>query len=78
MTERGTTGAGRHQMAGVPRVHPFSEPEGRLDEIRRGQTRVGYNGVCLLKPPAMIHGSAVCDGRPFFRHFYHLSFVVLF
>ena len=43
VTERGTTGAGRPQIAGVPRVHRFRELDGRGttgDNIRHGQTRV--------------------------------------
>ena len=65
MTERGTTGAGRPQIAGVPRVHRFRELDGRGttgDDIRHGQTRVGYNRIRQLKPPAMIHGSMVANG----------------
>ena len=71
MTERGTTGAGRPQTAPVPWVRRFRELDGRGttgDEIRHGQTRVGYNRICPLKPPAMIHGSVVANGTKSFPH----------
>ena len=71
MTERGTTGAGRPHIARVPRVHRFLELDGRCttgDEIRHDQTRVGYKGICPLKPAAMIHGSMVANGAKLFPH----------
>ena len=45
MTERGTTGAGRPEITGVPRVHQFLKLDGRSTtgyNIHLGQTRVGY------------------------------------
>ena len=71
MTERGTTGAGRPQITGVPRVHRFLKLDGRGttgDDIRLGQTRVGYKGLRPLTPPAVIHGSMLANGAKLFPH----------
>ena len=68
MTERGTTFAGRPQTSGLPRVHRFFEPDGRGtigDDIRLGQTWVGYQGI-RPTPPAVIHGSVVANGATLF------------
>ena len=65
VTACGTTGAA------VPRVTRFLELDGRGttgDEIRRGQTRVGYKGICPLKIPAVVHGSMVANGTKLFPH----------
>ena len=54
----------RTQITGVPRVHRPLKLDGRGtagDGIRLGQTRVGYNGIRPLTPPAMIHGSMVAN-----------------
>ena len=70
MTERGRTGAGEPQITGVPRVHRHLKLDGRGttgDAIRLGQTRLGYNGIRPLTPPAMIHGSTVANGAKLFR-----------
>ena len=71
MTERGTTGAERPQINGVPRVHQFLKLDGRSttgDNIHLGQTRVGYKGIRPLTPPAVIHGSMVANGAKLFPH----------
>ena len=62
VTERGTTGAGKPQIAGVPQVHRFRELDGRGttgDDIRQGRP---------LKPPAMIHGCMVANGTKLVPH----------
>ena len=61
MTKRGTTGAGRPQTTGVPRVHRFLKLDGcgtTGDDLRFGQTRVGDKGIRSLTPPVVIHGMA--------------------
>ena len=70
MTERGATGAGRPQIAGVPRVHRFLKLDGCCttgDDLRFGQTRVGDNGIRSLTPPAVIHCSMVGNGPKLFH-----------
>ena len=64
MTERGTTGAGRPQITGVPRVHQFLKLDGRSTT---GKTftlvKPGLaTRVRPLTPPAVIHGSMVANG----------------
>ena len=54
MKERGTTGAGRPQITGVPRVHRHLL--GRTSEIHP------------LTPRAVIHGSVVTNGAKLFHH----------
>ena len=71
MTERGTTGAGRPQITGVPRVHRSLELDGRGmagSDIRLGQTRVGFNGIRTLTPQAMFYGSTAANGPKLFLH----------
>ena len=60
MTERGTTGAGRPRITGVPRVHRILELDGC--GTMRGNIRFGYHGICPLTSLATIHGSPVTNG----------------
>ena len=66
MTERGTTGAGRPQITGVPRVHRILELDGC--GTMRGNIRFGYHGICPLTSPATIHGSPVMNGAKLSHH----------
>ena len=59
------------QITGVPRVHQFLKLDGRGttgDDIRLGQTQIGYKGIRPLTPPAVIHGSMVANGAKLFPH----------
>ena len=66
MKERGTTGAGRPQISGVPRVHVH----GHLKRVHSTHGRSTGNDILLgrtsgIRPlisPTKIHGSMVMDG----------------
>ena len=66
VTERGTTGAGRPQITGVPGVHRFLKLGTTLDDLRFGQTGFGDKGIRSLTPPVVIHGSMLGNGPKFF------------
>ena len=60
MKERGTIGAGRPQITGVPRVHRHlkrTHGRGTGNIILLGRT----SGIRPLTPRAVIHGSMVTD-----------------
>ena len=70
MKERGTTGAGKPQITGVPRVH-----HGHLKRVHRAHGRGTGDGILLGRtsgirpsiPPAMVHGSMVTDDAKCFQ-----------
>ena len=64
MAERGTTGAGRPQITGVPRVHRTLELDGcgARNDFLLGRTRDRRSGARPSTLRAMIHGSMVTDG----------------
>ena len=58
MTERGTTGTGRPQIGGVPRVHRFRKLDGR-GTTERGTTgagKPGIAGVPRVRPTLRLDG----------------------
>ena len=69
MKVRGTIGAGRPQITGVPRVHRHlkrAHGRGTGNTIPLGQTSgmlpLPHSGIRPSAPRAVIHGSTVTDG----------------